>query len=130
MQENLTSEDLEHFRQEIIAIETTDDHENLAGMVKQATINAIENYSRVITNVNNLAVKRDEQPQDLRMNFLFVKQKNNFFFVNILAINNVIVLIRRQIEQLENEKNGLAGEFSIREQNLKLEFEEKLSEKE
>ena len=111
MQEQTTAENLLRARQQLIELEGNADDHTVGGMVKQAAINAIDNHARVISGVNNLVRKREDQQENL-------------------PINETLALIRRQYEELEREKENLVVERTTREENFRLELEKITAEKE
>lgn len=111
MQEQTTAEILLRARQQLMEFEGNLDDHTVGGMVKQAAINVIDNHARVISSVNNLLRKREDQQENL-------------------PINETVTLIRRQFEELEREKENLLLERNTREDHFRLELEKINAEKE
>jgi hypothetical protein len=65
MQEQTTAENLLRARQQMIEFEENANDDTLIGMFKRAAINAIDNHARLISGINNLVIKRDDQHEDL-----------------------------------------------------------------
>ncbi|CAF0920949.1 unnamed protein product [Rotaria sordida] len=109
MQEQTTEHILLHARQQMIEIEETDD-DSLVGIFKKAAINAINCHVKLISGLNSLIIKQDDQEQDL-------------------YTNEILALIRRQYEELEREKENLSLEQISREQTFRSELEQITTEK-
>jgi hypothetical protein len=65
MQEQTTAENLLRARQQMIEFEENANDDTLIGMFKRAAINAIDNHARLISGINNLVIKRNDQQEDL-----------------------------------------------------------------
>jgi hypothetical protein len=65
MHEQTRAENLLRARQQMIELEENADNDSLVGMFKRAAINAIDNHARLISGINNLVIKRDDQHEDL-----------------------------------------------------------------
>jgi hypothetical protein len=129
MQEQTTEEILLRARQQIIEFEENIDNDTLIGMFKKSAIHTIDSYTKLISGLNNLVIKQDDQQQNLCINLKY------FFLLLFLikfsvAINDILVLIRRQYEELEREKKNLSFEQASREQTFRLELEQLAEEKE
>lgn len=64
MQEQTTERILLQARQEIADVEQPDD-DSLVGIFKKASIHAIDTHINLVSGLNNLVVKRDDQERDL-----------------------------------------------------------------
>lgn len=111
MQEQTTAENLLRARQQLIEIEISADDHTVLGMVKQAAINAIDHHARLVSGINNLVRYRDDQQENL-------------------PVNEILMLIRRQYEELEREKENFLLEQTTRDERFRLELEKQASEKE
>jgi hypothetical protein len=65
MQEQTTTGNLLRVRQQMIELEENVNDDTLVGMLKRAVINAVDNHARLISGINNLVMKRDDQQDDL-----------------------------------------------------------------
>jgi hypothetical protein len=65
MQEQTTAEKLLRARQQMIELEQTATDDSLLAMLKRAAINAVDNHARLISGLNNLVIKHDDQQEDL-----------------------------------------------------------------
>jgi len=114
----------------MIELEENINDDTLVGMLKRAAINAVDNHARLISGINNLVIKRDDQQDDLCK---LVKFSRKLFFCRILfviAVNETLTLIRRQYEEFEREKQNLLLEHSSRDQTFRSELEKITGEKE
>ncbi|CAF2530410.1 unnamed protein product [Rotaria sp. Silwood2] len=110
MQEQTTERILLHAQQQMIEIEETDE-DSLVGIFKKAAINAINCHVKLISELNSIIIKQNDQEQDL-------------------YTNEILALIRRQYEELEREKQNLSLEQITREQTFRSELEQIATEKE
>ncbi|CAF4721367.1 unnamed protein product [Rotaria sp. Silwood1] len=110
MQEQTTTNNLLHARQQIIELEESTDNDNIVGMFKRAAINAVDNHARLISGINNLVIQRDDQQEDL-------------------STNEILSLIHRQYEELQREKENLLFERTSREETFRSELEKITAEK-
>jgi hypothetical protein len=65
MHEQTTEGILLRARQQINELEDATDDESLVGMFKRAAIHAIDSHTRLVSGVNSLVIKQDDQEQDL-----------------------------------------------------------------
>jgi len=65
MQEQTTTGNLLRVRQQMIELEENVNDDTLVGMLKRAVINAVDNHARLISGINNLVMKRNDQQDDL-----------------------------------------------------------------
>jgi hypothetical protein len=65
MQEQTTAGKLLRARQQMIELEETATDDSLLAMLKRAAINAVDNHARLISGLNNLVIKHDDQQEDL-----------------------------------------------------------------
>ena len=65
MQEQTTAEKLLRARQQMIELEETATDDSLLAMLKRAAINAVDNHARLVSGLNNLVIKHDDQQEDL-----------------------------------------------------------------
>lgn len=82
MQEQTTTNNLLHARQQIIELEETVDNDSPVGIFKRAAITAIDSHARLILSINNLVIKHDDQEQDLSKLFLI----NIKFFILVFIL--------------------------------------------
>jgi len=69
MQERTTTESLLRARQQMIELEEGAEDDTLVGMFRKAAIYAVDSHARLISEVNNLVVKHDDQQGDLCESF-------------------------------------------------------------
>ncbi|CAF1184945.1 unnamed protein product [Adineta steineri] len=110
MQEQTTSETLLNIRQQMIDLNENAQDGTLVGMFKQTAINIIDYHTRLISEINNLVVKREDQQGEL-------------------PVNETLALIRRQYEDLEREKQSLSLEHTSHEDSFRSEMEKITAEK-
>ncbi|CAF3393218.1 unnamed protein product [Rotaria sp. Silwood1] len=110
MQEQTTTNNLLHARQQIIELEESTDNDNILGMFKRAAINAVDNHARLLSGINNLVIQRDDHHEDL-------------------STNEILTLIHRQYEELQREKENLLFERTSREETFRSELEKITTEK-
>ncbi|CAF1098112.1 unnamed protein product [Rotaria sordida] len=110
MQEQTTANNLLHTRQQMIELEESADNDSVIGMVKRAAINAVDSHARLLSGINNLVIKHDDQQDDL-------------------SSNEIFALINRQYEELQREKENLLLEHTSREQTFRFELEKITAEK-
>ncbi|CAF4812814.1 unnamed protein product, partial [Rotaria sp. Silwood1] len=109
MQEQTTQRILLNARQQMIELEETD-NDSLVEIFKKAVINAMTCHIKLISGLNSLIIKPNDQEQDL-------------------YTNEILALIRRQYEELEREKQNLSLEQITREQTFRSELEQIATEK-
>ncbi|CAF3734268.1 unnamed protein product [Adineta steineri] len=110
MQEQTTSETLLNIRQQMIDLNENAGDGTLVGMFKQTAINIIDYHTRLISEINNLVIKREDQQGEL-------------------PVNETLALIRRQYEDLQREKQSLSLEHTSHEDNFRSEMEKITAEK-
>ncbi|CAF2782535.1 unnamed protein product [Rotaria sp. Silwood2] len=110
MQEQTTANNLLHARQQMIELEESADNDSIVGMFKRAAINAVDSHAKLLSGINNLVIKRDDQQEDL-------------------SINEILAIIHRQYEELRREKDNLSSEHTFREQTFRSELEQITAEK-
>ncbi|CAF4883777.1 unnamed protein product, partial [Rotaria sp. Silwood2] len=71
MQEQTTERILLHAQQQMIEIEETDE-DSLVGIFKKAAINAINCHVKLISELNSIIIKQNDQEQDLCKISIFV----------------------------------------------------------
>jgi hypothetical protein len=127
MQEQTTEEILLRARQQIIEFEENIDDDTLIGMFKKFAIHTIDSHTKLISGLNSLVIKQDDQQQNLCISFKYFY----YFLIKFsVAINDILVLIRRQYEEFELEKQNLSFEQTSRKQTFRLELEQLAEEKE
>ncbi|CAF4243668.1 unnamed protein product, partial [Adineta steineri] len=99
-----------NIRQQMIDLNENAGDGTLVGMFKQTAINIIDYHTRLISEINNLVVKREDQQGEL-------------------PVNETLALIRRQYEDLEREKQSLSLEHTSHEDNFRFEMEKITAEK-
>ncbi|CAF3923258.1 unnamed protein product [Rotaria magnacalcarata] len=109
MHEQTTERILLHARQQMLEFEEAD-AESFAGMFRQTAINALNCHVKLISELNSLVTKQNDQEQDL-------------------YTNDILALIRRQYEEFEHEKQNLSFEQTSRERTLRSELEQITNEK-
>ncbi|CAF4193645.1 unnamed protein product, partial [Rotaria socialis] len=109
MQEQTTERILLHARQQMIEFEEAD-AESFVGMFRQTGINALNCHVKLISELNKLVPKQNDQEHDL-------------------STNDILALIRRQYEEFEREKQNLSFEQTSRERTLRSELEQITNEK-
>jgi hypothetical protein len=74
MHEQTTAENLLRARQQMIELEETATDDSLLGMFKRAAVNAVDTHARLISGVNNLVIRPDDQQEDFCELFMFENQ--------------------------------------------------------
>jgi hypothetical protein len=87
----------------------------------------VDSYARLISEVNNLVVKHDDQQGDLCESFFNWNKRFILFFI---AINETLLVIRRQYEELEREKQNFLLQHTSHEETFRFEVEKITAEKE
>jgi len=113
----------------MIEFEENVNGDTLVGMLKRAAINAVDNHARLISGINILVIKRNDQRDDL-CELVGIERKHFLKTLFVVAVNETLALIRRQYEELEREKQNLLLEQSSHEQTLRSELEKITAEKE
>jgi hypothetical protein len=123
MHEQTTAEILLRARQQMIELEENADNDTLIGIFKRTAINVVDNHARLISGINNLVINKQEDLCKL-------ERFGNFEMIYCIAVNETLIIIRRQYEELEREKQNLLLEHTSQEDSVQSKLEKLTAEKE
>ncbi|UJR10735.1 hypothetical protein I4U23_014924 [Adineta vaga] len=110
IQEHATTENLAQVRQQMIDLEEGAEDGTVVGMFKRAALNIVDFYTKLISDINGLVSKSEDQQETQ-------------------TVNQTLAFIRRQYEEFEREKQNFALEHTSHEERFRSELEKLTSDK-